>query len=39
MHKKIIAMLTCCVISLGLCACQSIDNKKKEESNVTIRFS
>jgi oligogalacturonide transport system substrate-binding protein len=39
MHKKVIAMLMCCFISLGLCSCQSVDNKKKEESNVTIRFS
>jgi oligogalacturonide transport system substrate-binding protein len=39
MRKRIIAILTCCFILLGLCSCQTSNNKKKEASNVTIRFS
>lgn len=39
MLKRILSVITVCVISLSLCACQSSNNAQKVENKVTIKFS
>jgi len=39
MYKKILCMITCCVISFSISGCEKTDNEKSAENKVTIKFS